>query len=181
MKKIVFLFAFLSLTLFANAQKDLLAGQPGTAVLSQRLDSAMRPHFYITPKNASKILGCPAVLKDSMYKYSGGILRFTFNYIAKRIDSTSKGRIFFSFEQYKDTQIAIGTYQSIKAENEKAGTLQALTGYGDEGFLQKDEKQQPFAVIRENNKIFKVRLYSNTSEKSQKRLMKVVKKIVKKY
>lgn len=181
MKKRILFFIFLSVTFFANAQKDLLAGQTNTAMLQRTLDSAMRPGYYISVKDAGKILGTKVLLKDSMYKYSGGVLRFTFNYIAQRTDSTSKGRIFFSFEQYKDPQIAVSTYQGIRTENEKGGPVEMLNGYGDEAFLQKDAMNQPFAVIREGNKIFKLRLYATANKKAKEKMLKTAKKILKKY
>jgi len=183
MKKTAFLF-FLILTISsakAQTAKDLLAGQHTTETMQKMLDSAMRPHFYISTEEAEKIIGRKAVLKDSAFKYANGMLRFSFNYIAKRVDSTAKGRIFFSFEQYKDENTATVTYQSIRSENERSGALEIIKDLGDEAFLQKDVLGQPFIIVREGAKIFKIRVYDVSTEKSRKELMKVAEKILKKY
>lgn len=179
MKKIIFILFFISFSAHIFAQKDLLAGATNTAALKKTLDSAMRPCFYITASQAEMILGQKVVLKDSTYRYSAGILRFSFNYLtAGRIDSTSKGRIFFSFEEFKDAEIARNTCQSIKAENEKSGTVVLLHDMGDEAFMQKDAREQPFIFVQKNNKIFKLRVYAVTGDQSGDAAIDVMKKII---
>ncbi|MCW3083333.1 MAG: hypothetical protein JWP12_699 [Bacteroidetes bacterium] len=178
MKKIIFFFLFLFPGSFIYSQTDLLAASNNKEALKKTLDSALIAHYYISNGDAAKILNQPVYLKDSTYKYSGGILRFTFDYLAKKVDSTSKGRVFFSFEQYKDPEIAKVTYQSIKTENEKSSNTSTLKNLGEDAFLQKDNLNQPFIMILDHTKIYKIRVFSVTSQQSQDELMNVAKKLV---
>jgi hypothetical protein len=160
------------------SQTDLLAAANNKEALKKTLDSAMIAHYYVSKEDAAKILNQPVYLKDSTYKYSGGILRYTFDYVVKKVDSTSKGRIFFGYEQYTDPQIAKVNYGSIKTENEKTGTITSLKAIGEDAFLQKDNLGQPFIMILDHAKIYKLRVFSVTSQQSQEELMNVAKKLV---
>ncbi|MGZ4049898.1 MAG: hypothetical protein ACXVPU_19870 [Bacteroidia bacterium] len=177
MKKIIFMFLLL-VTFSASAQQDILKMDVSQEVFKKRLDSAMRSVYFITVSDAEKILGKQSHLKDSTYKYVNGLLRYTFDYVANKIDSTSKGRIFFDFEQYKDDSFSKDIYKNLKTENEKNGGIVAVNDIGDEGFLQKDNLGQPFIIIRKNNKIYKLRVYYVTSATSLDEAMNVAKKIV---
>src|ERR1700746_2142596 len=138
MKKPVFVTiifaALLLLTIKTSAQTDLEKMAASQDVYLKRLDSAMNSNYFITIPDANKILERPSYLKDSAYKCSNGFLRYTFDYLATHIDSTSKGRIFFTFEQYKDDLFAGDIYKNIKTENEKSGGLTPINDIGDEGF-----------------------------------------------
>lgn len=177
MKKIIFIFILLS-SVAANAQEDILAMNIDKDAFQKRLDSAMRSCYFITNADAGKILEKPSYLKDSTYRYANGLLRYTFDYLASRIDSTSKGRIFFTYEQYKNDSFSKDIYQSIKTENEKLGSLTAIKNIGDEGFFQKDSQGQPFIIIRKNNKVYKLRVFYVTSDTSLNEAINVIKKIV---
>ncbi len=178
MKKLIFFFFFLFSGSFIYSQTDLLASANNREALKKTLDSAMIAHYYISIADASKILDQPVYLKDSTYKYSGGILRYTFDYVAKKVDSTSKGRIFFGYEQYTDPQIAKMTYQGIKTENEKNSSSSTLKNIGEDAFLQKDNLNQPFIMVLNHNKIYKIRVFSVTGQHSEDELMSVAKKLV---
>src|SRR4051812_29667875 len=102
MKKPLFFFLFLLVAFSANSQMDILSART-RAALVKNIDSAMRTVYFITTADAEKILGKKVFLKDSAYKFSGNVLRYNLDYIAVFIDSTSKGRLMFNFEQYKDT------------------------------------------------------------------------------
>jgi hypothetical protein len=178
MKKIVLFFSFILLTTFVYSQKDLVLTGKNNQALQKLLDSALISNYFITADDADKILEKPSHLKDSTYKFSNGILRYSFDYVANYIDSTSKGRLFFSFEQYNDVEISKSTYQSIKNENEKTGTVIPLSDLSDEAFLQKDYLGQPFIIIRKANKIFKLKVYYLSSKTSLDELVKTTKKAV---
>ena len=158
MKKIFFIFLSL-LTFSANAQTDVVVINVNKDILQKRLDSAMQARYYITSSDAEKILGNPSHLKDSTYKYAGGLLRYSFNYVIDHPDSLSKGKIFFTFEQYKDELSSKDIYQVIKTENEKGSAITVINDIGDEGFVQKDNTGQPFMIVRKKNKLYKLRVY----------------------
>ena len=141
-------------------------------------DTVMHSRDFITNEEANKILGKPAQLHDSAYKFSSGLLRYKVEYVATYKDSTSKGRIFFMFEQYKDEVITKEIYDNLKTENAKTGVVNDLMNYGNEGFLTKDNLNCPFILIRKGNKLFKFKLYFLDKKISQDELMKVAKKIV---
>ncbi len=134
--------------------------------------------YFISISDAEKILEKPVYLKDSTYKLSGGLLSYSFNYIAKYVDSTSIGKISFSLEQYKDTAIAKSNYEFIKQQNQKEGNITTLNNIGNDAFLKKDYLNQPFVMILKDNKIYKFRVFYLSSENSLNALLDVSKKIV---
>ncbi|MCX6296039.1 MAG: hypothetical protein NTX97_08230 [Bacteroidetes bacterium] len=177
MKKII-LFCFLLISFLSGySQQDLLAAK-NNEELQKKLDSALVSSYFITIDDAGKILEKPSHLKDSTYKYSNGILRYSFDYVANYVDSTSKGRLFFSYEQYRDLEMAKNTYTSIKTENEKNNLITALNDIGDDAFLQKDYLNEPFIIIRKGNKIFKLKVYYVTSQASLDALISTAKLMV---
>jgi hypothetical protein len=177
MRLLVLIMFFLLSTPFCYAQKDLLTAKTRKQLEAQ-LDSALLSKYYITLSDAEKILEKPAFLKDSTYKLSGGLLRYSFDYIAKSIDSTSKGKISFSLEQYKDTAISKSNYDFIKKQNEKDGAITLLENIGNDAFLKMDNLNQPFVMILKDNKIYRFRVFYLSSQSSLDALLSVSKKIV---
>lgn len=177
MKKII-LILLVSLPIFIYSQQDILLAAKTRTELIKNLDSALRSCHFITDADAEKILGKPAHLKDSTYKFSSGVLRYSFNYVADYVDSTSKGRIFFSFEQYKDTAMAKSNYEVLKTENQKGDKFTSLKELGNAAFLNKDIFNQPLIIVLEDNKIYKLNILYLTTENSLNELMKVSVKIV---
>ncbi len=145
-------------------------------------DTVMHSYSFITLAEADRILGKPSRLLDSTFKFSSGMLRYKIDYVASYKDSTSKGRIFFMFEQYNDTTIARTTFSSLKAENEKTARLSMVNELGgDESFLAKDNLNYPFILVMKGNKLFKFKLYYLDGKVSLDELIKVTKKIVVSY
>lgn len=178
MKKVVlFALCFFLLSNFSFSQVDLLTAKTRAQLVAQ-LDSALRSKYFITQSEADKILEKPTFLKDSTYKLSSGLLRYSFTYVAKYVDSTSKGRLFFGIEQYKDTLAAKSNFEFLKKQNEKDGNLTTLKDLGDDAFLKKDALNQPFVMIVEENKIFKFQIFYLKTENSLNQLLLVAKKIV---
>lgn len=105
-------------------------------------------------------------------------MRYSFTYVANFVDSTSKGKLFFGFEQYQDDVAAKAVYQSIKTQNANTAAVTEITGLGDEAFLQKDALSQPFIFIRDGAKTFKLRIYYLTTPASLNELKMVALKIV---
>jgi hypothetical protein len=180
MKKVFFsLFLFTTFNLFS--QNDIVVLNVNKNILQKRLDSAMHAFYYVTLADAEKVLQKPAYLKDSSYKCSQGVLRYMFNYhVNKAIDSSAKGRLFFSYEQYANDSIADIIYKSILSENKKTDTPENLASleFGNEGFLSKDNLKQPFIFVRKRNKIFKFRVYFISDKITENELKNLAKKVV---
>ena len=141
-------------------------------------DSTYRSNLFISLTDANNILEKPAMLRDSTFKNSTGMIRYTLNYIAVFKDTTSKGRIFFTYEQYKTEPEAKSIFESIKTENAKSAAVKDLTDTGDEAFLVKDTLNYPFVMIRKQNKVFKFKVYYLSDDKSLNELLKVAKRVV---
>ncbi len=145
-------------------------------------DSVLHSYNFITLAEADRILGKSSRLLDSSFKFSSGLLRYKINYVASYKDSTSKGRIFFMFEQYIDTITTKTIYNSLKIENEKTAKVSMVNNLGgDESFLAKDSFDYPFILIRKGNKLFKFKLYYLDGKVSLEELTKVAKKIAVSY
>jgi hypothetical protein len=177
MRYVILILSLLTFRLSAFSQRDILTAA-NRAELVKNLDSAMHSTYFISPADAEKILEKPALLTDSTYKFSSGILRYSFDYVAKYVDSTSKGKISFGFEQYKDTLVAKNNYEFIKTENQKDGNFTELKNLGNSAFLKKDALGQPFIMAIKDNKIYKFRIFYLTSENSLTALIKTAKKII---
>ena len=175
--RVLFFLFFFFLFSFSFSQTDLLTAKTRNQLIAN-LDSALVSKYFISISDAEKILEKPVYLKDSTYKLSGGLLSYSFNYIAKYVDSTSIGKISFSLEQYKDTAIAKSNYEFIKQQNQKEGNITTLNNIGNDAFLKKDYLNQPFVMILKDNKIYKFRVFYLSSENSLNALLDVSKKIV---
>ncbi len=180
MKKTILLFLLLSIITFSYSQNAWLDVKT-RAQLIANLDSAMLAKYYIDLSEAEKILEKPVFLKDTTYKLSGGILRFSFHYIAKYVDSTSIGRLNFEFQQYKDTLAAKSTYEFLKNVNQNDTSLTSFKELGNNGYLVIDSANQPFIIISKENKIFKFRVFYLTTENSLNELLVISKKVVDKH
>lgn len=176
MKKLALISLLLFFTHSSFSQKDILTAKTRAELLNN-LDSALHTCFFISNSDAQKVLEKPVFLKDSTYKFSSGILRYSFDYIATFVDSTSKGRISFSFEQYKDTTIAKANYDYIKSENIKEGNTTEVKNIGNDAFVKRDNLNQPFLMFIKNNKIFKIRVMYWTTNSSYNELLSLAKKI----
>ncbi len=171
MKKTVLLLAIL-FSGFCFSQTET------TKLLSKHIvDSTYRSINFISLSDAEKIIDKPALLKDSVFKYTASMLRYTLTYIAVYKDSTSKGRIFFTYEQYKDASIAKDIFNTLKSGNAK-DSITDLPNTGEEAFVVRDNLNYPFIMIRKDKKIFKFKLYYLTTPSSLQELIKVAKKTV---
>ena len=146
-------------------------------------DSNWYPHHFITSTEAEKILLRPAHLKDSLCDFKNGYLRYDFTYKANTKDSAAFGlgyaSLFFSLEQHEQAATAKRIYDHIKAENQKVGNVSDLNEMGEEGFVAKDKENNPFIMLMQNNRIYKLRtLYVSNAQISYDELMLVAKKIV---
>jgi hypothetical protein len=177
MRKVFLFLIFAGISYSAHSQTDPFTIKTRTGLVKS-LDSAMRTNYFLSKAEAEKILEKSAVLKDSAYKLSSGVLRYNLDYAAVYVDSTSKGRLTFNFEQYKDTAVARSNYDFIKAENQKDGNFISLKATGNDAFLKKDQLGQPFIMAIKDNKIFKFRVIYLVSEGSQAALLEAAKKIV---
>ncbi len=167
-----------SLTNFCFAQNSIPAKQYPQQI---QCDSTWHPHQFITPAEAEKIVLHSVFLKDSLCDFKNGYLRYNFTYKATTIDSSTKLRasIFFGLEQYDQAARAKKVYDHIKIENQKIGKVSDLNDIGDEGFLAKDLANNPFIMIRQNNRIYKLRaLNAANVQLSFDELMRTAKKIV---
>jgi len=145
-------------------------------------DSVFRSSDFISITEADKILGKPSRLLDSLHKVSSGLLRYKIEYVATYKDSSSKGRIFFMFEQYADASSLKSIYDNIKIENLKTSKLRELKDFAaDEAFLAIDNFNYPFILVRKENKLFKFKLYYLDAKVSLDELLVVAKKIVAKH
>jgi|SRR6218665_76530 len=171
-----FLLSLLLIAFTSFSQKDLLTAQTRDELV-KNLDSAMHTVHFLTSADAETIIGKTVILKDSAYKFSSGVLRYNYDFIAKYVDSTSKGRITVNFEQYKDTAIAKANYEFIRDENKKDKSYTALPNTGTDAYMTKDYLDQPFIMILKDNKIYKFRMFYLSSEKSTQALLQTAQRI----
>jgi hypothetical protein len=144
-------------------------------------DSAWYPHQFITSAEAEKILQHSIFLKDSLCDFKNGYLRYNFTYKATTIDSSTKLRasLFFSLEQHEQAATAQRIYAHIKAENQQISNVSDLNGMGDEGFVAIDRQNNPFIMLRQNNRLYKLNTRHVTDAPiSYNELMLIAKKIV---
>lgn len=179
-KNVLFLFSVL-LSTYCFGQTASLNDKQINTDLSPT--SSLRLSDFILISEAENIFGKPAHIKDSLFKYSSGLLRFQFTYKANSIDSITgeMGTLFFGFEQWEQTSLAKSGYDLIKAENEKNYTVKTLDQIGDEGFVANDQSNNPFIMIRKDKKIFKLKLRNVSNKNSLDELKVLAKKIVSLY
>ena len=180
MNKIFSIF-LISLISSVSAQIDVTKYANNREALQRMLDSAMVSSYFINTADAATILQKPVFLKDSSYKYASGVLRFTFNYVAKYVDTTSKGALFFGYEQFKDSISAKDIYAFIKTQTTKTTVLTALQNIGDEGYFQINERNEPFIIIRKGNRVFKFGVTYLTEKDCLIQLITLAKKICIRY
>jgi len=133
---------------------------------------------FITIEDANKVLEKPTYANDSAYKQSPNLTHYRFDYVAVFKDSTSKGKLFFTYEAYKTDTIAADIFQSIKTENEKLGAITKFDAGANDGFWNTDKLNQPFIIIRKGNKLFKFKVYYLTDKTMLSELQKLAKKVV---
>ena len=153
MKKIIFTFFLLFLTLFLFSQKETSTAENIKEPSKKLHDGSMQSFNFISMADAEKILEKPAHLIDSAYKVSSSVSMYRFDYVADYKDSTSKGKKFFDFEQYKNDTISKDIYQTIKIENEKIGTVISLNDIG--ASESSDNSIKPFLLISYSLKVLR--------------------------
>ena len=175
-KGLIVFFFFISSACFS--QLDFTKMPNNKLAVQNILDSAMVSKYFVTTNDAYSIIAKPVFVKDSSYKYSSGVLRYVINYVATYVDSTSKGALFFSFEQYKDTLASNEIYRFMKTQHTNMGSITLLKDLGDEAYMQYDALNQPFIIVRKQNRVFKFCVYYLTDKVTFDRLLAVAKKVV---
>jgi hypothetical protein len=165
-RKLIFLLAALLIIIKSFAQ--------------QNNSNAAQTYKFITLAEAEKVLDGKAHVKDSTWKNSGGLTRFLTTIVTNVADKKTgqNRRLFFSYEQYPNENAAKEIYASLKAENEKTLTVSPLAGTGDEAFWVNDAVGNPFMMIRESNKIFKLKMYYVTEKNAFERLITLAKRLI---
>ncbi len=169
---------FFFITTHCFSQIDFTKLPNSKLAVQHILDSAMVSKYFVTAGDARTILNKPAFVKDSSYKFSSGILRYTINYVATYVDSTSKGALYFGFEQYKDTAASNEIYRFMKMQHTTSGTIKQLKDLGDEAYMQYDVLNQPFIIVVKENRIFKFCIYYLADKDTYNSLLKVAKRVV---
>jgi hypothetical protein len=142
-------------------------------------DSSLTVSQFITLKEVENLFNQPCLLKDSVKKYSGNILRFTFTYLSKSTDEATKSKLFFVFEQYKDNSMVESIYAGLKKENEANGKVKVQEYLGEEAIIAYDSNSFPFLIIRKENKLYKIKVYNVLNEEQVNSLTAIASKIVK--
>ena len=177
MKKIFLVLIAFSLSIYTFSSS--FNSQTNKGIEQSKKDSTLfRSYKFITLSDAEKILEKPVHLRDSLYKFSSGHLIYKLNYVANYKDSTSKGLLYFEFEQWPDSATTKHLYQVLKTQQEKIGVVTPLKNLGDEAYLMKDVMNYPFLLIRKGRKFFKFQVSYITNDTSLNELTKVAKKIV---
>ena len=181
MKSFVFIVVFFAQFITSLAQTNsTLTNTKNIPIIYTSIEE-LYSYNFISSEDAENIVGNKCKLIDSTSRNTGGVLRYSFTYIVPFKDSTSKGRLFFSYEQYKDKSMCQSIFQSLKQENGKSGSINDLIGFGDEAYMIKDSMNFPFVIILKNNKLFKFKLYYLNSTTPLEELLKTAKKLVEKY
>lgn len=159
---------------------DLFSIKGNRTLLRKLPDSTAHSNKFISLAEAEKVLGLSAHVKDSTWKNSASISRFTTNFIANASDKKTgqSRRLFFSYERYQEDATAKDIYASIKAENEKSSVITNLSETGDEGFVAKDDLGFPFIMVRKGSKIYKFKMYYVTDKNAFEKLQLLAKRVV---
>ncbi|MEP7171583.1 MAG: hypothetical protein ABI855_19585 [Bacteroidota bacterium] len=179
-KRITFMIIAVPLSLACFGGPDLLSIRGNRTPLEKLPDSALHSNKFISLAEAEKVLRLSAHVKDSTWKNSAAVSRFTTNFIANASDKKTgqSRRLFFSYEQYQQDATAKDIYASIKAENEKISVVTNLGETGDEGFVAKDSLGFPFMMVRKGNKIYKFKMYYVTDKTAFEKLQLLAKRVV---
>lgn len=181
-KRITFILITFLPTVFCFAQSDTVTGKVSEPASHRQgvPDSSLRSFNNFSFSDAKKILKQPVYLRDSIWRFNGGIWKYKCIYSGNFNDSITNQipRVYFGFEHYKQTSEAKNIYEVIKKENEKNSAFINVSQTGDEAFLVKDVLNFPFMIIRKDNKILKLRVYNVTDAVSLEELLAVAKKIV---
>ena len=170
-----FIFSILSFSSFAQTNKT---NEEGVKRIQHEIDSTFHSINFFPLSEVEHILKKKAILKDSTLKVSNSLMRYALDYVAVYKDSTSKGRIFFSYEQYKDMEVSKDVFKSTLAENQSNAFYESLSDFGNEGFQVKDNLGYPFIIVRKGNRIFRFKLYYLSSVDSQREFKNSARRIV---
>lgn len=175
MKKNVFFFLLLLNSVCCFAQSKI---SPANEINFP--DTSLHSFRYISKEDAELILEQSSYLKDSIWKIEGGIWKFKCTYLTSKKDTSTKqaGRLFFGFENYKQLAEAKRFFELMKNENEKSNTIINSEKIADDSFLSKDALNNPFLIIRKNNKVFKLKVYQISSATSLSQLFSLAHKLV---
>lgn len=177
MKRTLFFFIF-SILRFSSFAQTNKANDEGVKRIQHDIDSAFHSCNFLPLNEVEHILGKKAILKDSSLKVSNSLIRYALDYVAVYKDSTSKGRIFFSYEQYKDMEVSKDVFKSALAENQSNPFYKSLSDFGNEGFQVKDNLGYPFILVRKGNRIFRFKLYFLSNIDSQSEFKNSAKRLV---
>jgi hypothetical protein len=181
MKKIIFVFISLSLTIICCKPSKLPTAKSNKQVRLILPDTSIHSFYFISKAEAEKMLQEPAVLKDSIWKFEGGMWKYKCVYYAKATDSLTGRRpsFYYGFENYK--QLAPAQRYMVVMKNEFSKTLKVDNldqTNGDEGFWTKDEYNNPIIIIRKDKKVYKLSGTWANSQASIDAFLLMAKKIV---
>jgi len=178
MKYFAFLVILFHSTLVCNAQTNKALTSDNIKEKKYPKPNELNSFDFISLTEAENILEKPALLKDSTYRLSSGLMRYSLKYVAIYKDSTSKGQLLLFLEQHKDTLNSKDIYSFIKKQQLNNPTLTALNDLGDEGFYFRDSSNYPFIMVRKGTKIYKLQIFYLTDNESLTALLNQARKIV---
>ncbi len=135
-------------------------------------DSTFNPEALLSVSDAEKILGEPAILKESAVTIENGASVYKSSYVALKEDTrTGKtGIIYFMFESYSSTEAAKEMYSSIKRSNEDHEGIKVLKDMGDEAYYHSSDNFY-FILVRKGEKMFRMKVNKTTSKSSDDEFM----------
>jgi len=137
------------------------------------------PYFYLTPSDAAKILGQPALLTLKSEKQERDALKYRCAFTAVESDPVSgkTGNVYYNYEKYRSVASAQKTYPAILDDNRRNGNIQLLDNTGDEGFFQTDSDNFQLIMVRKKDKIIRMKVNKVTSTTSLTALKETVNRI----
>lgn len=141
--------------------------------------SSIYPQNLLTVSEAEKILGEPALLKDSSTTIKDDVITYSCSYTALSSDKkTGKtGNLYFMVEEYKQMASAKEIYASIKKSNEDHEGIKIINDMGDEAYFHSSENFL-FIIVRKGTKMLRMKVNRVTNNTSLDEFMLASKNII---
>jgi hypothetical protein len=145
--------------------------QPDSVAISPKL---------LTPEDAEKIMGEPAMLTCNTFIKKGDTLEYKCDYTALSQDPiTGKtGKLYFMYEIYGGVAAAANAYAAIYQANRTHEGVEVVSGVGSEAYYHSDQTGFYFFLVRKNEKMFRLKLNKVTSHSSVAEFKEVTRRIV---
>ena len=139
-----------------------------------------QPLQYLLKPDAEKILGQAVKLSDSSFEKKDDLLRYkcTYTALSNDIKTNRTVNLYYLVEQYSNIALAQKAFATIISGNSNMQGQKQLTNLGDEAFIHTDAENFCLIMVRQKDKILRMKINKLTALASLEELKKVTKKII---